>query len=1097
MKTSETTTRGRILLCLLLLVAANLAAAQSLEAQLLAETPDALAAAAQRDGDALRGAGIFYGQTMACATCHGVGDRPATLGPDLAKINRATSDAALVEAVLQPSKTIAKGFAVATVQTVSGTRITGTVVEESDAGLLLRDTEGKRHTLRPQDITSLESVGQSAMPAGQVNQLAGRRQFLDLMRFLMELRDGGPQRARELQPPTDPRAQRIPDLPLPWRPVVQRGEVEVPGDRKYPRAVAMGFVGGTVLFDADQLATVALWFDGFVANSPQHYFGLYWKAVGGALERLGSDVHPLRVRVSEEADWQGFEPPTTSDPNTGTRFEGYQIGNAAIRLRYRLLVGEEQIMVSEEVRAESRTDWRGFARKFHFTGLPPGAQVSLALPAGEDHQAYATGDSSRALMGYRSKEVRRVVSAQGGSWLKNEADPKIGRLISSPATAEGSLALRIDAWNYRGRHAEPTAAERGSLVDNPPVMNDAFDQPRNASKPLPIVKRDRRARSQVARPAVQPQENIDEFEPARGRFLRFVTTRTTGNAEPGIDELEVYGADPKVNLALQGKASASSVIAGYPIHQIPHLNDGKLGNPHSWISAERGGGWAQIEFPETVEMRKIVWARDRTGVCRDRLAVAYRIEVSQDGKNWFTVGDESGRAQGHGGSIRRDAAPGYVMEAIPAPFPSWRPSDIAFGDDGTMYAIAMTEGQIWRARTPPVGRPMAVEWQRFATGLYHPIGLAVVDGRLFVAQKPEITEVIDRDGDGVADEYRSVAGGWGLSTGWHEYCFGLAVDPQKNLWFALNTGYFWTNPGYVNPGRWRGSILRVAQGSEKLEVMATGCRVPNGIARGPDGNIFFTDNQGDWIQACKLAGIVEGRFYGHPETKADALPKGSYPDGRSAIWLPYDRSRSTSGPVWDSTQGRFGPFSNQMFLGDVGYGANEGIMRVALEKVDGEYQGACIRFVAGQPRGCERMKFGPDNQLYMASLTSGLTRMAFDGETPMAIHSVRIRPRGAGFVVHLTKALAADAQPAAGQFRVKRYHYLYTGNYGSPQASEQAVPVHDVELSPDRKAITLTFPVETYPIGMVYAIKLGDLSAKGGDKLLHNEAWYTVHKIPQ
>ena len=357
------------------------------------------------------------------------------------------------------------------------------------------------------------------------------------------------------------------------------------------------------------------------------------------------------------------------------------------------------------------------------------------------------------------------------------------------------------------------------------------------------------------------------------------------------------------------------------------------------------------------------------------------------------------------------------MESIPAPFPAWRPSDMAFGDDGTMYAIAMTEGQIWRARTPPVGHPEQIEWQRFASGLYHPIGLAIVDGRIFVAQKPEITELIDRDGDGIVDQFRTVATGWGLSTGWHEYCFGLAVDPQKNLWFALNTGYFWTNPGYVNPGRWRGSVMRVrshnpkrqrggtahnpkrqrgGQNTEKLEVMAKGCRVPNGIAQGPDGGIFFTDNQGDWIQACKLAHVVPGRFYGHPEYKEDALPSDKFPDGKSALWFPYERGRSVSGPLLDTTQGKFGPFADQMFVGDVGYGANPGILRVALEKVNGEYQGACFRFVDGQPLGCQRMRFGPDNQLYMTSLTSGLTRMAYTGEPPLAIQSVRIRPKGVG-----------------------------------------------------------------------------------------------------
>ncbi|MCP4889738.1 MAG: hypothetical protein GY904_24410 [Planctomycetaceae bacterium] len=291
--------------------------------------------------------------------------------------------------------------------------------------------------------------------------------------------------------------------------------------------------------------------------------------------------------------------------------------------------------------------------------------------------------------------------------------------------------------------------------------------------------------------------------------------------------------------------------------------------------------------------------------------------------------------------------------------------------------------------------------------------------------------------------------------------------------------------------------MRIAHGSEKMDVVAKGCRVPNGIARGPDGGMYFTDNQGDWIQSCKLAHIVPGRFYGHPETKVDALPVGDSPTGLSSIWLPYERSRSVSGPVCDLTGGRFGPFADQMFVGDVGFGANQGVMRVALEKVNGQYQGACFRFMDGQPLGCERMKFGPDHQLYMASLTSGLTRLAFDGKTPFAIQSVRIRPAGKGFVINLTAPIAAGVQLKSEQFRVARYHYLYSGKYGSPKAGQKAVAVESAILSPDRKSITLSFPVETYPIGMVYEINLGDLKSESDADLVHNEAWYTVHEIPE
>jgi len=1087
--------------------------ARALEERLLAEPRDSLAAAARREGDATRGAATFYGRVMACSTCHSVGDRPDAIGPDLARMDKRTADAALVEAILEPSKTIAAGYATVSIETADGQILSGLPVEETAEHLVLRDAAEpeKLITLKKQEIADRQPTTQSAMPSGQVNQLADRGQFLDLVRYLIELRDGGIERARQLQPPPDLTALKVPDDPLPWQPVVQRGEVAVDGQARYPRGVALGFAGGTVLFDADQLGTPAMWSEGFVRSSPQNYFGLYWHRQGSAAEKFSLDPHPLRFKLPGQESWQAFEPPPKSDPNVGSRFEGYQIGRTAVRLRYRVLVGQTRVSVIEDVRGEGRPGWQGFARRFQFYGLPAGGQAALSLPAGEQFQPYSgrgekVSDTAQVgqapLIAFRSGgthwAARQDVPA-GGAWQADDHQGKAGwRLVSTPAKDREPVVLRLDLWKYCGRSAAPSREELALLETNPPVIEDAFDGPRKPLTPAPLAEAAESESQITQRPAVSPRENIDEFPPAKGRFLRFVIARTNDNTAPGLDELEVYGADPKVNLALTGKASASSVISGYPIHQIHHLNDGQLGNFKSWISAEAGRGWAQIEFPQPVEMCRIVWARDRTGECKDRLAVAYRIEVSDDGQKWRKVGDERGRTShpGTAVTIRRDASPGYVMEAIPAPFPGCRPSDIAFADDGTMYVIAMTEGQIWRTRIPPAGQPQRVRWQRFATGLFHPIGLAIVNGRIYVAQKPEITELIDRDGDGVADHYRTVATGWGLSTGWHEYTFGLAVDPQKNLWFALNTGTFNPANDFVRPGRWRGSIIRVSQGAERLEEMATGCRVPNGITQGANGDLFFTDNQGDYIPVCKVAPIVPGRFYGHMEDRSVELPPGKYPSGLAAVWLPYHIIRSASGPVHDATQGKFGPFADQLFVGDAGYGANGNVMRVALEKVDGEYQGACFRFINGQPLGCERMRFGPDQSLYMASLTSGLTRMKFDGTTPLAIRSLNIRPRGQGFVVNLTRPLAADTQLSPSGIRVKRYHYMYWRTYGSPPKDQKDVPVEKAELSPDRTAITLTFPVETHPLGMVYEINVGKLVGMDGEALLHNDAWYTVQKIP-
>lgn len=887
--------------------------AETLEAILRAEQASALASAARSEGDPVKGAFLFHRSSLTCAACHSVGNEVNTRGPNLAKLDKAVTDEALVEAILEPSKTIAKGYVTVVVHTVDGSVITGLPVEETAEYLILRDAAQSDKAIRIENnnIEERHETNQSIMPSGQVNLLEKRKQFLNLVRYVIELRDGGEARARELQPPEQSSLDLAPDV----RPVVQRGEVAVTPKDRFPRAVSIGFADGTVLFDADRLGAAAVWFDGFVKSSAQNYFGLYWHRQGGEPDMMPLDPHPLRFQMPPSEEWQAFEAPTASDPNSGSRFDGYQTGESTARLHYRVLVGKARVRVLEDVRLEKRGHWQGIARVFRFDGLPAGARVALSLPPGEEFVCFD------------AKGEKQVASA--------------------PAQADQPLTLRVDLWKYRGEKEGPTTAELADLeAQPPPLATDEFNVPKQKPRPL--------------------------------------------------QELVVQSSESKKPA-----------------------------------------------------------------------------------------------------SVRAEVTPGYVMESIPVPFDGCRVADVVFADDRTMYVIAMTEGQVWRTRTPPLGSPEAVHWERYAAGLFHPTGLAIVDGRVFVAQKPEITELVDRDGDGVVDQYRTVATGWGLSLGWHEYCFGLATDAKKNLWFALNTGNFWTHAGFVNPGRWRGSIMRIDHGTENLEEVAKGLRVPNGIARGPNGDMFFTDNQGDWIQSCKVACVTPGRFYGHPESKTDALPAETYPDGLSAAWLPYDDSRSTSGPAYDSTGGRFGPFADQMFVGDVGYGTNTGIMRVALEKVDGEYQGACFRFVKDQPLGCQRMAFGPDHSLYMASLSSGLERLVPTGRVPFAIHSLRVQPEGKGFAATFTKPLDADAKVDAATCRVKRYHYVYSGAYGSPKAGEQEVAVQSFELSGDRKTLTMKFPVGTHPLGMVYDFAFAPLADSDGERLAHGEAWYTVHKIPR
>jgi hypothetical protein len=135
------------------------------------------------------------------------------------------------------------------------------------------------------------------------------------------------------------------------------------------------------------------------------------------------------------------------------------------------------------------------------------------------------------------------------------------------------------------------------------------------------------------------QPNAVNFAAVEARYVRFVI-QTSREGEPCLDELEVYGPAGPANLALAAtgaKATASSCLPGYSIHQVSHLNDGLYGNDHSWIAAGARREWAQIELPRAVVVDKVVFSRDRQGRYRDRLPAAFEVRVSLEGQSWNTV----------------------------------------------------------------------------------------------------------------------------------------------------------------------------------------------------------------------------------------------------------------------------------------------------------------------------------------------------------------------------------------------------------------------------------------------------------------------------
>jgi hypothetical protein len=101
-----------------------------------------------------------------------------------------------------------------------------------------------------------------------------------------------------------------------------------------------------------------------------------------------------------------------------------------------------------------------------------------------------------------------------------------------------------------------------------------------------------------------------------------------------------------MNVALSSagsKATASSTLPGYAIHQLEHINDGQTGNEHSWISNETNSGTVEIAFAAPQWIHRMIWGRDRSERFRDRVATTYRIEARREDGTWIEVANGSNR----------------------------------------------------------------------------------------------------------------------------------------------------------------------------------------------------------------------------------------------------------------------------------------------------------------------------------------------------------------------------------------------------------------------------------------------------------------------
>jgi hypothetical protein len=458
----------------------------------------------------------------------------------------------------------------------------------------------------------------------------------------------------------------------------------------------------------------------------------------------------------------------------------------------------------------------------------------------------------------------------------------------------------------------------------------------------------------------------------------------------------------------------------------------------------------------------------------------------------------------------------YPIVNIPIP-PEvpMRPGGLEILPDDRL-AVGTRRGDIYFIKgafdSPP--RP---EYHLFAGGQDEIFSLSWKDGAMTALTWGEMTRISDVDGDGVADNYDTICNDWGYGE-YHEFAFGSKPDPEGNIWVALGL-----SSSYHSHNLFRGWAVKVTPAGKMIPV-CSGLRSPGGVGANAQGVMFAIESQGPWNGCCSLKHLKQGAFLGHPASynwypfvpgmKAPALEPNR--DSRigiekkrikelvpPAVRFPYIKmGRSISGFRLDQTGGKFGPFANQLFLGDYSLSI---IVRATTEQINGVWQGACYPFREGLASGTMNVEFTPKGQLIASGFTTNtqwpvrgtepfaLQRIDWNGVMPFEIREINIRKDG--FLMTFTKPVDKEVAAKADSYTITTYNHIYDGKYGSPEVDQTTAEV--VEAIPAPDGLSVMVRLKKITEDHIHDFELSKIKSQDGSPLVHSKAYYTVNEIPE
>ncbi|MGC8642286.1 MAG: DUF6797 domain-containing protein, partial [Isosphaeraceae bacterium] len=874
----------------------------AIENQLRGDDPAAIAREARRLGDPKRGAVVFYQPSLACTKCHLSEGGAPSLGPDLGALDKNATDTYLVESILEPSKAIKKGYETVTIGMEDGRIVTGLLAEDRPDSIVLRDVsqDGKSVTLLKSQIEERRAGAASIMPLGLVNHLATRQQFLDLVRYLMEIAEKGPSRARELKP----------DLSL-------TSPMPLPESER----------------DIDHAGLIS----GLDSASFQRGEKIYNRVCincHGTKDRLGS--LPTSLRFASGTFKNGSDP-----------FSMYRT----------LTLGFGQMTPQTWMVPRQKYDVIHYIRQAYLKPHNPG-QLTVVdraylsrLPRGKSKgpepveiQPWVTmdygpflsatyeiskGDLSNIV--YKGIAVRLDPGpggvSRGRAWAVYDHDT-----LRFAAAWTGQGFIDWNGINFNGQHQV-----HPRLVGHVELANP--NEPGWADPGTGSFDFDPRDRGRDGRPYGPLPRRWVHYKGLYRHGDRIILSYTVGQAEvldtAGLEAGFAWKELPVFSRTLNiGKSPHDLRVRVAPVD--PRLTVALAGPEGSSARLHTHHGFRFLNIPAaaTPLAVKLLFSRDVPAASLKKYA---RSAPGAENLRPLTKGGPSRwpeRLPARAEIGRDDGAFAVDVLKVPESNPwlcQMRLAGFDFLADGRRAAVCTWDGDVWNV--DGVDRPeKGLVWRRIASGLFQPLGLKIVDDVIYVCCRDQIVRLHDLNGDGEIDFYENFNNDHQVTDHFHEFAMDLQTDAEGNFYYAKAARH--GLPALVPH---HGTLLKVSEDGSRTEILATGFRAPNGVCLNLDGTFFLSDQEGFWTPKNRINLVKKGGFYGNMWGYTQVTDPADSAMEQPVCWLTNAFDRSPAQLLWMTSKNpAWKRLSGALLCTSYGYGK---IFVVPHEVVQGQMQG--------------------------------------------------------------------------------------------------------------------------------------------------------------